>query len=166
MHMDGPWQIVNIRANAKFDFDIAPIPAGWRGEHRLGCRLGVRDLEGDREAGRRLQGHLGHHRRGGAQEPHRAGRGYPARQSAVPIFEAEKPPAHAAIVQKVLNSEIGETRPFRSTATWQETDVMLTQDLIPAIFLGNPDLDAGRARRSSRSSTPCSTRAKDIESRG
>ena len=31
MHMDGPWQIVNIRGNAKFDFDIAPMPAGSAG---------------------------------------------------------------------------------------------------------------------------------------
>jgi len=31
MHMDGPWQIVNIRSKADFDFDIAPIPSGKAG---------------------------------------------------------------------------------------------------------------------------------------
>ena len=31
MHTNGPWQIVNVRANAKFGWDVAPIPAGPAG---------------------------------------------------------------------------------------------------------------------------------------
>ena len=82
----------------------------------------------------------------------------------MPIFEAKSPPAHAAMVQKVLNSEIGETRPFRATATWQETDVMLTQDLMPAIFLGNPDLESAVAKVKPKFDALLK-RAKDIENR-
>jgi len=68
-------------------------------------------------------------------------------------------------VQKVLNSQIGQTRPYRATATWQETIVMLTQELIPAIFLGNPDLATG-VQNAKPKFDSLLARAKDIESRG
>lgn len=164
MHMDGPWQIVNIRSNAKFDFDIAPIPAGGAGSiaWAAGSGFGISKATDKADAVFKAISVITGVE--ALKSLTRAGRGYPARQSAVPIFEAEKPPAHAAIVQKVLNSEIGETRPFRSTATWQETDVMLTQDLIPAIFLGNPNLDAA-VKTVKPKFDSLLARAKDIESR-
>jgi multiple sugar transport system substrate-binding protein len=165
MHTDGPWQIVNIRSNAKFDFDIAPIPAGSAGSRgwAAGSGFGISRATDNADAVFKAISVI----TGPAalKSLTRAGRGYPARQSAVPIFESKSPPAHADIVERVLNSDIGETRPFRATATWQETDVMLTQELIPAIFLGNPSID-----QAVKNVTPkfddLLARAKDIENRG
>jgi multiple sugar transport system substrate-binding protein len=164
MHADGPWQIVNIRANAKFDFDIAPIPAGsagsigWAAGSGFGISKATKHADSVFKAISVITG------KDALASLTRAGRGYPARQSAVPIFEDKSPPKHAAIVQKVLNSEIGETRPFRATATWQETDVMLTQDLMPAIFLGNPSIEEAVAKVKPKFDDLLK-RAKDIENR-
>ena len=164
MHMDGPWQIVNIRSNAKFDFDIAPAPAGsagsivWAAGSGFGISKATKNADSAFKAISVITG------KEALASLTEAGRGYPARQSAVPIFEDKSPPAHAAIVQKVLNSETGETRPFRATATWQETDVMLTQDLMPAIFLGNPSIEEAVAKMKPKFDALLK-RAKDIENR-
>jgi len=164
MHMDGPWQIVNIRTKAKFDFDVAPIPAGkagslgWAAGSGFGISKATKDTDSVFKAISVITG------KPALAGLTRAGRGYPARQSAVPIFESKSPPKHAAVVQKVLNSDIGTTKPFRATATWQETDVMLTQELIPAIFLGNPSLESAVPKVTAKFDSLL-TRAKDIESR-
>jgi len=165
MHMDGPWQIVNIRTKADFDFDVAPVPSGKAGSvaWAAGSGFGISKVTKEPDAVfKAISVITGPD---ALKSLTRAGRGYPARQSAVPIFESKSPPKHADIVQRVLNSEIAKTRPFRATATWQETDVMLTQDLIPAIFLGNPNLDAAVKNVTAKFDTLLA-RAKDIESRG
>jgi len=165
MHMDGPWQIVNIRSNAGFDFDIAPIPSGragsvgWAAGSGFGISKATDKSDDVFKAISVITGPAA------LKSLTRAGRGYPARQSAVPIFESKSPPDHAALVQKVLNSQLGQTRPYRATATWQETIVMLTQELIPAIFLGNPDLATG-VQNAKPKFDSLLARAKDIESRG
>jgi multiple sugar transport system substrate-binding protein len=167
MHANGPWQIVNVRANAKFGFDVAPMPAGSAGSvaWAAGSGFGVSSVTENADAAFNaisvITGEAS------LKSLTAAGRGYPARQSAVPIFEKEKPPANADIVQQVLNSELPETetRPFRSTATWQETDVMLTQDLIPAVYLGDPSLEEA-VRNVTPKFDALLTRSKDIESRG
>jgi multiple sugar transport system substrate-binding protein len=167
MHMDGPWQIVNIRSNADFDFDIAPVPAGsagsvgWAAGSGFGISKATKHAEQAFKAIEVITGP------DSLKSLTRAGRGYPARQSAVPIFEAKSPPKHAMIVQEVLNSKLPQvkTKPFRATATWQETDVMLTQELIPAIFLGKPSLQQA-VQNVKPKFDALLARAKDIESRG
>jgi multiple sugar transport system substrate-binding protein len=69
----------------------------------------------------------------------KAGRGYPARQSAVPTFE-NPPPDNVDVVQKILVSDIGEARPFVTTTTWQETTVMMARDFSP-VFLGKQSVE-------------------------
>jgi multiple sugar transport system substrate-binding protein len=164
MHMDGPWQIVNIRSNAKFDFDIAPIPAGSAGSKCWAAGSGFGISKATKHADSAFKAISVITGKEALASLTKAGRGYPARQSAVPIFEAKSPPKHAAIVQRVLNSKIGETRPFRATATWQETDVMLTQELMPAIFLGNPGLQDAVAKVKPKFDALLK-RAQDIENR-
>jgi multiple sugar transport system substrate-binding protein len=165
MHMDGPWQIVNLRTNAKFDWDIAPMPAGkagsvvWAAGSGFGISSATKNADAAFKAISVITGEES------LKSLTRAGRGYPARQSAVPIFEAESPPANASIVQEVLNSKLGKTLPFRSTSTWQETDVMLTQELVPAVFLGKPGLQQA-VQKVKPKFDALLKRHKDIESRG
>jgi multiple sugar transport system substrate-binding protein len=166
MHMDGPWQVVNMRANIKdFEWDIAPVPAGkadssvWAAGSGFGISSATDNADAAYKAISVITGEAA------LKSLTRQGRGYPARQSAVPIFEGEAPPENATVVQKVLNSEIGKTQPFRSTATWQETNNMLVQDLLPAVYLGKPTV-----QQAVQEVTPkfdaLLKRAKDIESRG
>jgi multiple sugar transport system substrate-binding protein len=165
MHMDGPWQIVNMRANNEFDWDIAPIPAGkagsvaWAAGSGFGISSATKNADAAFKAISVITGEAS------LKSLTEAGRGYPARQSAVPIFEAKSPPENAEIVQQVLNSEVGKTLPFRSTSTWQETDVMLTQELVPAVFLGKPGLQEA-VQKVTPKFDALLQRHKDIESRG
>ncbi len=66
----------------------------------------------------------------------KAGRGYPACQSAVPAFKApDQPPKNVDVVEKILSQSAGTVRFFKTMPTWQETQVMLTREFNP-IYLG------------------------------
>lgn len=87
MHLDGPWQIVNIRENADFDFGIAPMPAGKAGSVSwvAGSGFGISNSTANaEEAWQALKIITSSESLKGLAK---AGRGYPARKSAVPAFE-------------------------------------------------------------------------------
>jgi multiple sugar transport system substrate-binding protein len=134
MHINGPWQIVNIRDNADFDFGIAPMPAGSAGSVTwvAGSGFGISNTtEYAEEAWKALKVITS---KNSLKQLAKAGRGYPARRSAVPAFEDQPgSPPDKDMVQQVLEQQIGEVRPFETTATWQETSVMLQQDLVPIL---------------------------------
>jgi multiple sugar transport system substrate-binding protein len=134
MHINGPWQIVNIRDNADFDFGIAPMPAGSAGSATwvAGSGFGISNTtEYTEEAWKALKIITS---TGSLKQLAKAGRGYPARRSAVPAFENQPgSPPDKQMVQQVLEKQTGEVRPFETTATWQETSVMLQQDLVPIL---------------------------------
>lgn len=136
MNMDGPWQVVNVRENVDFNFDFAPFPAGSAGSVGMvnGSGFGIsNNTDKAEEAWKALKVITSSE---SLKMLANAGRGYPARRSAVPAFEdPNKPPKNDGIVKKILDGEIGEVRPYQTTATWQETIVMLQQELVP-ILLG------------------------------
>jgi multiple sugar transport system substrate-binding protein len=135
MYLDGPWQIINVRENAGFDFGLAPMPAGSAGSITwvAGSGFGVSNTtDYAEEAWKAIKVITS---TDSLKKVAKAGRGYPARKSAVPAFENQSgPPKHVEMVQQVLEGEIGEARPFETTATWQETVVMLQQDLVPVLL--------------------------------
>lgn len=136
MHLDGPWQVVNIRDSADFNFGIAPMPAGSAGSVGWvnGSGFGISNTtDHAQEAWQAVKVITSTE---SLKQLANAGRGYPARESAVVAFEnQEGPPQDKDLVQKVLNEEVGEVRPYETTATWQETTIMLQRELIP-ILLG------------------------------
>jgi multiple sugar transport system substrate-binding protein len=135
MHINGPWQIVNIRDTADFDFGIAPMPAGSAGSVTWvdGSGFGISNTtEYAEEAWKALKVITS---TDSLKQLAKAGRGYPARKSAVPAFENQPgAPPDKEMVQQVLEEQIAEVRPFETTATWQETDIMLNQDLVPILI--------------------------------
>ena len=136
MHINGPWQVVNIRDNADFDFGIAPMPAGSAGSVTwvAGSGFGISNTtEYAEEAWKALKVITG---TGSLKQLAKAGRGYPARKSAVSAFENQPgSPPNKETVQQIVEQQVGEAHPFETTATWQEISIMLQQDLVP-ILLG------------------------------
>jgi len=141
MMVDGPWQFVNVRTNAKFDWDIAPVPAGKAGSVSwvAGSGFGISSAtKYPEEAWKAVSAITSQE---SLEKVAKAGRGYPARQSAVPAFvNPSVKPEHVDVVQKILSQEIAKTRFYATTTTWQETEVMLTQEFNP-IFLGQLSID-------------------------
>jgi ABC-type glycerol-3-phosphate transport system substrate-binding protein len=143
MHVDGPWNFVNQRKNATFNWDVAPIPAGPAGSQTsvAGSGFGISNTTQNPEAAWFALKTITS--QAGLEKVARAGRGYPARQSAVPAFvDPAVPPASVAVVEQVLNGELPETGAqfFRTTTTWQEISVMLRQEMSPA-FAGERSVE-------------------------
>ncbi|HLZ57496.1 MAG TPA: sugar ABC transporter substrate-binding protein [Ktedonosporobacter sp.] len=146
MMIDGPWQFVNVRSNAKFDWDIAPVPAGKAGSVTwvAGSGFGLSNAtKYPDEAWKALSVITS---KASLDKVAKSGRGYPARQSSVPAFvNPGVKPEHVDTVLKILSGDIAKTRFFRTTTTWQETEVMLTQEFSP-VFLGQRSVDDTVAR--------------------
>jgi multiple sugar transport system substrate-binding protein len=139
MHVDGPWQFINIKENSDFEWDVAPLPAGPAGSvtPAAGSGFGISNTTENPDAAWKALKILTS--TGSLEKLVKAGRGYPARQSAVPTFE-NPPPDNVDVVQKILVSDIGEARPFVTTTTWQETTVMMGRDFSP-VFLGKQSVE-------------------------
>ncbi len=135
MHVNGPWQFVNVRESSDFAFDVAPLPAGeagsvgWVNGSGFGVSSATQYAEQAWQAVEVITSTES------LKKLVKAGRGYPARKSAVPTFEDPSiPPENDKMVQKILSGDIGEVRPYRATTNWQETDLMLTQTFIPSLL--------------------------------
>ena len=103
MHVDGPWQFINIRENSEFEWDVAPMPAGPAGSvtWAAGSGFGISNTtESADEAWEALKTITG---TGSIKKLVEAGRGYPARESAVSTSR-EPPPQNVDVVQKILKS--------------------------------------------------------------
>lgn len=135
MQQDGPWQFVNTRREATFNWDIAPLPAGSAGSITTvnGSGFGISNTTEHPDAAWQALKVITSTE--SLEKVARAGRGYPARQSAVPAFvDPSLPPEHVEMVERVLIGEVGEVRPFDTTTTWQEIVVMLTRDFVPLLL--------------------------------
>ena len=67
-----------------------------------------------------------------------------------------RPPRDPQVVKGILDGTIAKARPFKTTTTWQEIEVMLARDFTP-LFLGKQSVDETIAPRSAaiaRSSHP------------
>jgi multiple sugar transport system substrate-binding protein len=142
MYIDGPWQFVNVDTSGDFDWDIAPMPAGRAGSvtYAAGSGFGISTHTDQADAAwSALKTIIS---KQSITKLVEAGRGFPARQSVAPTFiKTENAPANAGLVEKVLDSKVGKSRPFATTTTWQETEVMLLRDFSP-VFLGKQSVDA------------------------
>ena len=138
MMMGGPYDSINIRANTSFKWDIIPMPAGSAGSiTRLsGSGFGISPhTQYPEQAWQALKLITS---TASLEQLAGVGRAYPARASATSAFlQPNAPIANIQLFQKLLAGSVpnAKARFYRTTTTWQETTVMLTQEFIP-IFLG------------------------------
>ncbi len=122
MYYTGPWNFVNVRKNAKFAWDIAPLPQGKAGSvtYVAGSGFGISNTtKSPDEAWQALKVLTSNE---SLQKLAKGGRAYPARQSAVPaIVNPAVPPKSIDTVQQVLDDKIAKTRFYKTTTTWQES---------------------------------------------
>lgn len=135
MTQNGPWNFVNVRKNAKFNWDIAPMPRGKAGSivTVAGSGFGIsNNTKQPEEAWQALKVITS---QASLEKTAKAGRGYPGRKSAVPAFKVpDAPPKNVDITEQILNND-KMVRFLKTTTTWQETEVMLTQEFNPVYLL-------------------------------
>jgi multiple sugar transport system substrate-binding protein len=136
MFIDGPWQIAGLKATAKFDWDLAPVPAGpggsvtWAAGSGFGVSTSAKDPDTAWKAIQALTSTES------LTKLVDAGRGFPARASSAAGYSKQPaPPKHPDVVQGILDGSVAKARPLNTTTTWQETEVMLARDFTP-VFLG------------------------------
>ena len=154
MHVDGPWQFINIRRTpTSSSGTLRRMPAGPAGSvtWAAGSGFGISNTTENPDAAWTALKTITS--TASLEKLVEAGRGYPARESAVSTFE-KPPPQNVDVVQKILVSDIGEARPFVTTTTWQETTVMLARDFSP-VFLGKQSVDAVVQGQTAVRQAPC-----------
>lgn len=141
MTQNGPWDFVNLRANASFDWDIAPLPAGpggsvtWVAGSGFGLSRNTRHPEEAWQALKVITSSAS------LNKTAAAGRGYPGRLSAVPSFvDRAQKPTGVDVVEQIVAEQIASARFLKTTTTWQETQVMMTRDFDP-LYLGDQSVE-------------------------
>lgn len=137
MIADGPWSITNFRQKTDFDWDVTLLPAGKAGSQTYvaGSGFGISsNSEHKKEAWKALTVILS---KESIEYLASAGRGYPARESAIPAFVesedgADAPPENIDIIQKAAET----AKPYRTTTNWEKIDDMFVREL-DAIWFDN-----------------------------
>jgi multiple sugar transport system substrate-binding protein len=133
MTINGPWQVVNVRKSAKFDFDYVPFPAGKAGSvpWDAGSGFGISNkTKNPDEAWQALTALTSTE---SLKKIANGGRAFPARKSAVSAYiDPALPPKNATIVEAIDE----KARFLKTTTTWQEIEVMMGQDFASQLFLG------------------------------
>jgi multiple sugar transport system substrate-binding protein len=143
MYIDGPWNFVNVRSKLKDDWDITLLPRGRAGAITwvAGSGFGISASCKQRQEAYQVVRFITSTE--SLSKLAKAGRGYPARASALPAFyRKDVPPAHQELVQK----QAATGRPFKVNADWQQTENFLNHDVLDVIlFTNTPAADVIKA---------------------
>jgi multiple sugar transport system substrate-binding protein len=126
MYVDGPWNFVNVRSKAKFNWDIAKMPAGKAGSVSFvnGSGFGISaKSKYKEEAWKAITVILG---KEGEDYLASTGRAFPGRKSSGEIFaKASDKPQNL----KAIYSASEKARPYAVTTNWVEVEKVIDRDL-------------------------------------
>lgn len=135
MYVDGPWNFLNVRTKLKDEWDIALMPKGKAGNITsvTGSGFGIAATSKHKEeAWQAIKIITGTE---SLKKLASAGRGYPARTSALDSFWNETlPPKN----QKLIVKQSSMTRPIFANATFEETNALLKREFDKIFVAGQP----------------------------
>jgi ABC-type glycerol-3-phosphate transport system substrate-binding protein len=143
MYIDGPWNFVNVRSKLKDDWDIALLPRGRAGSATWVAGSGFGMSANCKQRKEAYQVIRFFTNTESLSILAKAGRGYPARASALPAFyRKDVPPAHQELVLK----QAATGRPFKVNTDWQQTENFLNRDVLDVVlFTNKPAADVIKA---------------------
>ncbi len=134
MYSTGPWQMINLRKDAKFEIGIAPVPAGKAGSisQSAGSGFGIAKASPNKEAAWKAVQVL----TGPEAEQYLAskGRAFPGR-TAEQHFWYDAAAKNVVDARAVLESSLKTAVPFRTTTNWNDVE-RLTEQYTPLAFSG------------------------------
>lgn len=135
MFSTGPWQMINLRKDAKFEIGIAPVPAGKAGSisQSAGSGFGIAKASPNKEAAWKAIQVL----TGPEAEQFLAsnGRAFAAR-TAQQRYWYDAAAKNVANAQQVLGKALETAVPFRTTTNWNNVE-RLTEQYAPLAFSGD-----------------------------
>ncbi|HEY0791368.1 MAG TPA: sugar ABC transporter substrate-binding protein [Chthoniobacterales bacterium] len=130
MFVTGPWDVVNVKSSIKFDFGLATIPKGSKGSLTLvaGSGFGISSSAKDPNLAFKALTTL----TGAEAEEHLAttGRAFPARKAQQAAWYKNAPTGCEEVLTHTLN---GGVVPFKTTANWQQMNLLMVQYGIPVL---------------------------------
>jgi multiple sugar transport system substrate-binding protein len=130
MVVSGPWDVVNAKSSAKFDFGLAMIPKGSKGSITIvgGSGFGISSSAKDRNLAFKAIAALTSDE--AEERLASAGRAFPARKAQQPAWYKNAPPGSEEVLNRTLN---GGVVPFKTTANWQQFNLLFLQYGIPVM---------------------------------
>lgn len=127
MALDGPWDLINARSQAKFGVGVAPMPAGASGSKTWsdGSGFGVTKTCKDQDAafkavsvmtGAEAEAYLG-----------KQGRAYPALISQQSSWYTGN---NLGDVKSVMDDSLGSSTPFKTTKNWQQVTTTFAKQAV------------------------------------
>jgi multiple sugar transport system substrate-binding protein len=139
MVVSGPWDVVNAKSSVKFDFGLATIPKGNKGSMTIvgGSGFGISSSAKDQNLA--VKAITAFTSEEAEQRLASAGRAFPARKAQQVFWYKNAPPGSEEVLKHTLN---GGVVPFKTTANWQQFNLLMVQYGIPAMNGQTPAGDA------------------------
>lgn len=135
MYVDGPWNFLNVRSKLKDEWDIALMPKGKAGNWTsvTGSGFGIASTSKHKEEAWEALKIITSTE--SLTKLAKAGRGYPARNSALPAFYNDTlPPKN----QRLIEKQSTMTKPIFANATFEETNALLKREFDKIFVAGQP----------------------------
>jgi ABC-type glycerol-3-phosphate transport system substrate-binding protein len=129
MVMDGPWDLINTKAQAKFNVRLAPVPAGANGSHTVtaGSGFGISHSCKNPDAAMKAIAVITGPE--GLQYLGEQGRAFPARTAQQKYWYKNAVPG----AQQALEAANKGSQPYRTTKNWNQLSQLFVQYGIPAM---------------------------------
>jgi multiple sugar transport system substrate-binding protein len=130
MVVSGPWDVVNAKSSVKFDFGLATIPKGSKGSITIvgGSGFGISSAFKDQNLAFKAITALTSEE--AAERLASAGRAFPARKAQQVFWYKNAPAGSEEVLNRTLN---GGVVPFKTTANWQQFNLLMVQYGIPVM---------------------------------
>lgn len=131
MHINGPWQIINFKNNAKFSFGIATNPAGVAGSKTVTAGSGFGVSKTTKYPDQAFKAVSVLTSAESLKTLALEGRAFPARKSVQSSYYQAKgvDPAFEPILSFAVNHAV----PYEITSTWQQANDMFFKSLVPIL---------------------------------
>jgi multiple sugar transport system substrate-binding protein len=130
MVVSGPWDVVNAKSSVKFDFGLATIPKGSKGSITIvgGSGFGISSSFKDQNLAFKAITALSSEE--AEERLASAGRAFPARKAQQVFWYKNAPAGSEDVLNRTLN---GGVVPFKTTANWQQFNLLIVQYGIPVM---------------------------------
>ncbi len=134
MKLDGPWSLIGTKSNSKFNFDVAVMPkapTGKRLSPSAGSGFGVFANTKVPEEAKKVVCEMT--KSDALKVVAKAGRGFPARKSAVDSFYEA---AGIENLKTAMDMQLNEAFAIVSTTNWNEAETFINQNILQPVYFG------------------------------
>ena len=130
MYVTGPWDVVNAKSSVKFDFGLATIPKGSKGSITMAAGSGFGISQSAKDSKLAFSAIAALTGSEAEEQLASAGRAFPARTEQQRFWYKNAPAGSDLVINSTLH---GGAVPFKTTANWQQFNLLMVQYGIPVL---------------------------------